>query len=40
MTVPVSKLDNALLVVGLTPVQAVGAGFLAEVFRMGNGLRS
>lgn len=29
-----------MLVVGLTPVQAVGAGLLTEVFGMGNGLRS
>lgn len=29
-----------LLVVGLSPVQAVGAGLLTEVFGMGNGLRS
>jgi uncharacterized protein len=29
-----------MLVVGLTPIQAVGAGLLTEVFGMGNGLRS
>ena len=29
-----------MLVVGLSPVQAVGAGLLTEVFGMGNGLRS
>ena len=29
-----------LLVVGLTPAQAVGAGLLTELFGMGNGLRS
>ncbi|MEN8374142.1 MAG: sulfite exporter TauE/SafE family protein [Gemmatimonadota bacterium] len=29
-----------LLVVGLDPAQAVGAGLLTEVFGMGNGLRS
>ena len=29
-----------MLVVGLAPVQAVGAGLLTEVFGMGNGLRS
>lgn len=29
-----------MLVVGLVPVQAVGAGLLTEVFGMGNGLRS
>jgi len=29
-----------MLVVGLTPVQAVGAGPLTEVLGMGNGLRS
>ena len=29
-----------MLVVGLTPVHAVGAGLLTEVFGMGNGLRS
>ena len=29
-----------MLVVGLTPLQAVGAGLLTEVFGMGNGLRS
>ncbi len=29
-----------LLVVGLSPAQAVGAGLLTEVFGMGNGLRS
>ena len=29
-----------MLVVGLTPVQAVGAGLLTEVFGMGNGLRA
>ena len=27
-----------MLVVGLTPVQAIGAGLLTEVFGMGNGL--
>ena len=29
-----------MLVVGLSPVQAVGAGLLTEVFGMGNGLRA
>lgn len=29
-----------MLVVGLTPAQAIGAGLLTEVFGMGNGLRS
>ncbi|QGA84095.1 sulfite exporter TauE/SafE family protein [Halomicrobium sp. LC1Hm] len=29
-----------MLVVGLTPSQAIGAGLLTEVFGMGNGLRS
>lgn len=29
-----------MLVVGLSPAQAVGAGLLTEVFGMGNGLRS
>ncbi|NIP58829.1 MAG: sulfite exporter TauE/SafE family protein, partial [Gemmatimonadetes bacterium] len=29
-----------LLVVGLTPAQAIGAGLLTEMFGMGNGLRS
>jgi len=29
-----------LLIVGLTPAQAVGAGLLTELFGMGNGLRS
>lgn len=29
-----------MLVIGLSPVQAVGAGLLTEVFGMGNGLRS
>jgi len=29
-----------MLVVGLAPGQAVGAGLLTEVFGMGNGLRS
>lgn len=29
-----------MLVVGLSPVQAIGAGLLTEVFGMGNGLRS
>ncbi len=29
-----------MLVVGLAPVQAVGAGLLTQVFGMGNGLRS
>ncbi len=29
-----------MLVVGLAPAQAVGAGLLTEVFGMGNGLRS
>ena len=29
-----------MLVVGLVPVQAIGAGLLTEVFGMGNGLRS
>ncbi|MFB6205719.1 MAG: sulfite exporter TauE/SafE family protein [Haloglomus sp.] len=29
-----------LLVLGLTPAQAIGAGLLTEVFGMGNGLRS
>nr|WP_265108548.1 sulfite exporter TauE/SafE family protein [Halosolutus halophilus] len=29
-----------LLVVGLQPAQAIGAGLLTEVFGMGNGLRS
>lgn len=29
-----------LLVVGLTPAQAIGAGLLTEVFGMGNGLRA
>lgn len=29
-----------MLVVGLTPVQAVGAGLLTQVFGMGNGLRA
>ncbi len=29
-----------LLVVGLEPAQAIGAGLLTEVFGMGNGLRS
>lgn len=29
-----------MLVVGLAPTQAVGAGLLTEVFGMGNGLRS
>lgn len=29
-----------LLVVGLTPAEAIGAGLLTEVFGMGNGLRS
>ena len=29
-----------MLVVGLAPVEAVGAGLLTEVFGMGNGLRS
>ena len=28
-----------MLVVGLSPAQAVGAGLLTEVFGMGNGLR-
>ena len=31
---------SAMLVVGLSPVQAVGAGLLTEVFGMGNGLRA
>src|SRR6056297_2058024 len=29
-----------MLIVGLTPSQAIGAGLLTEVFGMGNGLRS
>ena len=29
-----------MLVVGLAPAQAVGAGLLTEVFGMGNGLRA
>src|SRR6056297_3092983 len=29
-----------MLVVGLSPSQAIGAGLLTEVFGMGNGLRS
>jgi uncharacterized membrane protein YfcA len=29
-----------MLVVGLTPAQAIGAGLMTEVFGMGNGLRS
>jgi len=29
-----------LLVVGLSPIQAVGAGLITEVFGMGNGLRA
>ena len=29
-----------ILVVGLSPAQAIGAGLLTEVFGMGNGLRS
>ena len=29
-----------MLVVGLSPAEAVGAGLLTEVFGMGNGLRS
>ena len=29
-----------MLVVGLSPVKAIGAGLMTEVFGMGNGLRS